>query len=86
VFRKLIGFRKAVVEKPLAVDEQDLAAIDRLRRWCNLDLMVLAPWLVSALTHRILQTLRGGELGALRSVFVVLHHRCDGNGWAERAY
>lgn len=66
-----LGFRKVVVEKPLAVDEQDLAEIARLRRRWNLDLVVVAPWLASALTHRILQTLRGGELGVLRSVSVV---------------
>ncbi len=66
-----LGFQKIVVEKPLAVDEQDLAEIARLRRHWNLDLMVVAPWLASALTHHILQILRSGEFGALRSVFVV---------------
>ncbi|MGH3898728.1 MAG: oxidoreductase [Pseudonocardiaceae bacterium] len=66
-----LGFQKIVVEKPLAVDKQDLVEIARLRRRWNLDLVVVAPWLASALTHRILQTLRDGELGALRSVFVV---------------
>jgi predicted dehydrogenase len=66
-----LGFHKVVVEKPLAVDEQDLAEIDRLRQRWNLNLVVVAPWLASALTRRILQILRGGELGALRSVFVV---------------
>lgn len=66
-----LGFQKVVVEKPLAVDEQDLAEIAQLNRRWDLDLVVVAPWLASALTHRILHTLRGGELGALRSVFVV---------------
>ncbi|MGH3963571.1 MAG: Gfo/Idh/MocA family oxidoreductase [Pseudonocardiaceae bacterium] len=66
-----LGFQKVVVEKPLAVDEQDLAEIARLHRHWNLDLVVVAPWLASALTHRILQTLHGGELGYLQSVFVV---------------
>ncbi len=66
-----LGFHKVIVEKPLAVDEQDLAEIVELRRRWKLDLVVAAPWLASALTHRILQTLHGGELGALRSVFVV---------------
>ena len=66
-----LGFQKVIVEKPLAVDEQDLAEIAWLRRRWDLELMVVAPWLASTLTHRILQTLQGGELGALRSVFVV---------------
>jgi predicted dehydrogenase len=66
-----LGFQKVVVEKPLAVDEHDLAEIARLRQRWNLDLVVVAPWLASALTHRIQLALRGGELGALRSVFVV---------------
>ncbi|MGH3827576.1 MAG: Gfo/Idh/MocA family oxidoreductase, partial [Pseudonocardiaceae bacterium] len=66
-----LGFQKILVEKPLAVDEQDLAEIARLHRQWDLDLVVVAPWLASSLTHRIRQTLRGGELGALRSVFVI---------------
>ncbi|MGH3922034.1 MAG: Gfo/Idh/MocA family oxidoreductase [Pseudonocardiaceae bacterium] len=66
-----LGFRKVVVEKPLAVDEQDLTEIVELRQRWNLDLVVVAPWLASGLTHRIREILRSGELGALRSVFVV---------------
>ncbi|MGH3766313.1 MAG: hypothetical protein ACRDS0_17310 [Pseudonocardiaceae bacterium] len=66
-----LGFQKIVVEKPLAVDEQDLAEIAGLRKRWHLDLAVVAPWLASSLTQRILQTLRSGELGTLRSVFVV---------------
>ncbi len=66
-----LGFQKIVVEKPLAVDEQDLCEIARLRKRWKLDLAVVAPWLASSLTHRILQTLRSGELGTLRSMFVV---------------
>lgn len=65
------GFQRIVVEKPLAVDTQELTEITRVRQRWNLDLVVVAPWLASALTHRIQQTLRSGELGVLRSVFVV---------------
>ncbi|MGH3822689.1 MAG: Gfo/Idh/MocA family oxidoreductase [Pseudonocardiaceae bacterium] len=65
------GFQKVVVEKPLAVDTQELIEITRVRQRWNLDLVVVAPWLASALTHRIRQTLCSGELGALHSVFVV---------------
>jgi predicted dehydrogenase len=65
------GFRKVVVEKPLAIDEDELAKIDGLRYRCNLDLAVVAPWLASALTDRILDTVRNGKLGPLESVFIV---------------
>ncbi|MGH3693830.1 MAG: Gfo/Idh/MocA family oxidoreductase [Pseudonocardiaceae bacterium] len=65
------GFQKVVVEKPLAVDDQELAEITRLRQTWNLDMVVVAPWLASSLTQRIRQTLHHGELGALQSVFVV---------------
>lgn len=66
-----LGFQKVLVEKPLAVDTHELAEITRVRQQWNLDLVVVAPWLASALTHRIRQTLRDGELGALQSMFVV---------------
>lgn len=66
-----LGFQKVLVEKPLAVDEQSLDGIVRLRRLWNLDLVVVAPWLASALTRRIQEILRSGELGALRSILVV---------------
>jgi predicted dehydrogenase len=65
------GFRRVVVEKPLAVDVQELTEITRVRQQWNLDLVVVAPWLASALTQRIRQILRSGELGALHSVFMV---------------
>ena len=66
-----LGFQKVLVEKPLAIDERNLAEISRLRRSWDLDLTVVAPWLASSLTHRIQEIVRSGELGALRSVFVV---------------
>jgi predicted dehydrogenase len=65
------GFQKVLVDKLLAVDTHELAEITRVRQRWNLDLVVVAPWLASALTHRILATLRSGELGTLHSVFVV---------------
>ena len=66
-----LGFRKILVEKPLAVDEQGLVEIFQLQRGWNLDLMVVTPWLASTLTARIQDILCSGELGALRSIFVV---------------
>jgi predicted dehydrogenase len=65
------GFHKIIVEKPLAVDTQELTEITRIGEQWSLDLVVVAPWLASALTHRILRTLRSGELGELESVSVV---------------
>lgn len=66
-----LGFRKIVVEKPLAVDERGVAEIHELRRRWHLDLTVAAPWRASAPTARIQDIVRNGELGALRSVHVV---------------
>ncbi|MGH3757028.1 oxidoreductase [Actinophytocola sp.] len=65
------GFRNIVVEKPLAVDEDDLAEILRLRQHHGLRLAVVAPWLASTLTRRLVRLVRGGRLGPLRSLSVV---------------
>jgi predicted dehydrogenase len=65
-----LGFRKVLIEKPLAVDEWGLVEIARIRRRWQLDVVVMAQWLVSALTRRIQDILRSGELGVLRSLFV----------------
>lgn len=66
-----LGFRKVLVEKPLAIDSGDLAQITRLRRRWHLDLHVVAPWHASALTRRLEEAVRDGELGALRAISVV---------------
>lgn len=66
-----LGFRKVLVEKPLAIDGRDLAQMIRLRRRWGLDLLVVAPWRVSTLTRRLEQILAGGTMGALRSISVV---------------
>jgi len=63
-----LGFRRIVVEKPLAGDEVELAAILRLRAAADLDLIPVAQWRCSELTRRVRTVLRGGELGALRSI------------------
>ncbi len=62
------GFRKFLVEKPLALDERTLADIERLRRRWRLHLVVVAQWLVSALTLRLQELARGAALGELRSL------------------
>lgn len=62
------GFRKILVEKPLALDERALADIERVRRRWRLHLVVVAHWLVSALTVRLQDLVRGAALGELRSM------------------
>jgi len=66
-----LGFKHVLVEKPLAVDEHDVAEIDVLRRRSGLVLLVVAPWLASTLTARIAAVLESGELGSLRAIYVV---------------
>ncbi|MEU3711254.1 hypothetical protein [Streptomyces catenulae] len=68
-----LGFRRLVVEKPLAADRAALhrvrAAVDRHR----LDVTVVAPWLHSALTDRLAALLGDGSLGAVRHIGVTQH-------------
>ena len=66
-----LGFRKVLVEKPLAIDRRDLAEIVRLRRRWGLAVLVVAPWRSSALTRRIEEIVDRGEMGALRAISVV---------------
>lgn len=62
------GFRKILVEKPLALDERMLAGIERVRHHWGLHLVVVAHWLVSALTARLHELVRSTVLGELRSM------------------
>jgi predicted dehydrogenase len=62
------GFRQIVMEKPLAADAETLAQIDRVRRSEHLRMVVVAHWLDSALTRRLLELTRTGELGPLKSI------------------
>ncbi|MFE5564847.1 Gfo/Idh/MocA family oxidoreductase [Amycolatopsis japonica] len=66
-----LGFRKLIVEKPLAADIDDLARIIRLRRKHNLHVEVVEPWLTSTLTRRLVEVIRGGRFGAPRTIEVV---------------
>ncbi|WP_424189115.1 oxidoreductase [Actinokineospora sp. G85] len=63
-----LGFTRVLVEKPLAVDEVELAGVLRLRAEAGLDLLPVAQWRCSELTRRITAVVAGGELGALRSL------------------
>ncbi|MGW1840489.1 hypothetical protein [Streptomyces sp. NPDC002067] len=68
-----LGFRRLVVEKPLAADRAALhrvrAAVDRH----HLDVTVVAPWLHSALTDRLAALLGDGRLGPVRHIGVTQH-------------
>lgn len=66
-----LGYRNILVEKPLALDEQELVKIDRVRQCRNLELVVVAPWLASALTCRIQEIIHAGQLGRLLSISVL---------------
>lgn len=65
------GFRRFIVEKPLATDMDDLARITRLRRKHSLHIEVVEPWLTSTLTGRVLELVRGTSLGPLRTIAIV---------------
>jgi predicted dehydrogenase len=64
-------FRQIIVEKPLAADVHQVQRIRSLCAKYHLRLQVVAPWLASALTTRLVNLVRSGELGALRSISVV---------------
>ncbi|KDN22618.1 Gfo/Idh/MocA family oxidoreductase [Amycolatopsis rifamycinica] len=64
------GFRRLVVEKPLAGDLGALAAIERLRNGHGLDVIVVTHWLSSALTRRLARLAGTGRHGPLASIAV----------------
>ncbi|MDT0301417.1 Gfo/Idh/MocA family oxidoreductase [Streptomonospora wellingtoniae] len=60
-----LGFRRVLIEKPLAADEPELEAVVALRRRFDMHLVVVAQWLTSALTHRLRAAVREGRLHGL---------------------
>lgn len=74
VVRELLdaGFRRLLLEKPLAADRRELARLRELLRRPGVRAAVVAPWLAAALTDRLarLPQDRPG-LGALREIAVV---------------
>ncbi|HEU5023846.1 MAG TPA: oxidoreductase [Spirillospora sp.] len=66
-----LGYRKIIVEKPLAVDLPGLAEVARIRRRWGLDVTVATHWLDSGLTRRLRAAVTAGEFGALRRIRVV---------------
>ncbi|TQF04524.1 oxidoreductase [Kitasatospora acidiphila] len=68
-----LGFRRLIVEKPLAAYPADLDTLADLVHRLDLEVAVVAPWLASTLTERLTALVRGGELGALRRISVRQH-------------
>lgn len=68
-----LGFRRLIIEKPLAAQPADLAALEQVVRREQLEVSVVAPWLASALTERLERLVQDGELGALRRISVRQH-------------
>ncbi|MFI8993443.1 Gfo/Idh/MocA family protein [Streptomyces sp. NPDC053542] len=69
----LLGFSKVVVEKPLATDRDALRSVLAVVREHGLSLSVVAPWLHSTLTARLVAMVEGGQLGSVRTVTVAQH-------------
>jgi predicted dehydrogenase len=67
------GFRKLIVEKPLAAHHRDLNRICWLRKRYGLDLVVVSHWLTATLTERMLRIADSPELGTLRTITVHQH-------------
>lgn len=69
----LLGFSKVVVEKPLATDRDALRNVLAVVRQHGLSLSVVAPWLHSTLTERLVAVVEAGQLGSVRTVSVAQH-------------
>jgi predicted dehydrogenase len=67
------GFRRFIVEKPLAAGPADLAEVLALRDRHALDIVVVAPWLAAGLTRRLTEVVRDHPYGALREITVAQH-------------
>lgn len=67
------GFRQVIIEKPLATDTHALESVCQLVHQHGLDLAVVAHWLDSELTARLVSLVRGGRLGPLRGITVAQH-------------
>ncbi|MEO5874858.1 MAG: oxidoreductase [Streptosporangiaceae bacterium] len=68
-----LGFRRILVEKPLAADLTTAYEIDALRHERDLELTVVAQWLESGLVRRMQDLIDSAELGRLVSIKVAQH-------------
>ena len=60
-----LGFRRMVVEKPLATDPATLEEVTRLSARFDLDVVVVTQWLASALTRRLAGLVATGPLASI---------------------
>jgi len=60
------GFRRFLLEKPLADTYAEIAALDAIRERYALDLLVMGNFIVSAVTERIAALTAGGAHGRIR--------------------
>ncbi|MGW1975499.1 hypothetical protein [Streptomyces sp. NPDC001889] len=68
-----LGFRSILVEKPIGTGNAVVARLRGIRDSHGLRLAVVAPWLHSTLTLRLVELVGAGELGELRSIAVRQH-------------
>lgn len=68
-----LGYRRIIVEKPLAADRSALRQVlDVVHRY-RVDVSVVSPWLHSSLTDRLSELIGDGSLGTLRKIRVTQH-------------
>lgn len=65
------GFRHFLVEKPLAVDFGTVTRFADLQHTSGIRIQVIAPWLHSGVTERLLESVRAARMGSLRTITVV---------------
>jgi predicted dehydrogenase len=68
-----LGFRRMVVEKPLATSVEELERIGSLREHFGVRIAVVAHWLYAELTARLHDLVLGHTLGPLRTIRFVQH-------------
>lgn len=65
------GFRHFLVEMPLAVDFENVTRFADLQHTLGIRIQVVAPWLHSGVTERLLESVRAARMGRLRAITVV---------------
>lgn len=68
-----LGYRKVLVEKPLATDDAGVAEVLRVRDAYRMDLVVVSQWLESELTARLAAAVADERYGTLRALAVSQH-------------
>lgn len=68
-----LGFKKALVEKPLVTSLHELEVIKRLHSVLSINLLVVNTWLWSTLTARLEGLIMSGQHGDLQQISVEQH-------------